>query len=59
MAVTHRGIAVAIFEEGEVSVWNIKGTETRKILDPAATLEMRLFALPGGSITAPGAMCSG
>lgn len=48
VAVTGRGIAVAIFEDGEVTVWNTAGDKERRITDPAASRELRLFALPDG-----------
>jgi hypothetical protein len=48
VAVTARGIAVALFEDGEVSVWNTAGSGEKRIADTAATRELRLFALPDG-----------
>ncbi|MBF0528399.1 MAG: serine/threonine protein kinase [Deltaproteobacteria bacterium] len=48
IAITPKGIAVAIFDDGEVSVWNILGTGEKIVPDPAVTRDMRLFALTDG-----------
>ncbi len=45
VAVNAKGIAVAIFEDEEVTVWNTLGQGEKTIADPAIVQNMRLFAL--------------
>jgi hypothetical protein len=48
VAVTARGVAVALFDDGEVTVWNTSGGSEQRIADRAATRDLRLFALADG-----------
>jgi hypothetical protein len=48
VAVTTRGVAVAVFDDGEVTVWNTAGGSEQRIADRAATRDLRLFALADG-----------
>ncbi|MEF8748944.1 MAG: hypothetical protein V5B31_14170 [Candidatus Accumulibacter propinquus] len=48
VAVTARGVAVALFDDGEVTVWNTAGDSEQRIADRAATRDLRLFALADG-----------
>lgn len=48
VAVTERGIALEIADDGELVVWNTQGATVRRIADAALTRELGLLALPGG-----------
>jgi hypothetical protein len=48
IAVTERGIALEIADDGELTVWNTQGASARRVSDQAMTRELRLLALPGG-----------
>jgi hypothetical protein len=48
LAVSPRGIAVGIMDDGVISVQNTQGTGIKQVPDGAATREMHLFALPDG-----------
>lgn len=48
IAVSSKGIAVGISEDGVVTVLNTSGTAGKQVKDPSVNKEMRLFALPDG-----------
>lgn len=48
VAVTERGIALEIADDGELMVWNTQGASVRRIADPALTTGHRLLTLAGG-----------
>lgn len=48
LAVSPRGIAVGVWEDGVLSVQNTQGTGSRQVTDGAISREMHLFALADG-----------
>jgi len=48
MAVTGKGIAAGIFEDGQLFVWNTIGVGEKIVHDAAVTRDLRLFAMTEG-----------
>lgn len=55
LAVSARGIAVGLWEDGKLTVQNTEGSSIREVADAALSREMHLFALPDGIYYTKGA----